>query len=111
MNTLLMRESGTYFALSGDPAHLSETEYWYRKHMQDWGQQPGGLYAADEFIRPGKTDPKQGCETCSMVELNKSNYILGKITGQTCYADRCETVQLNSYPASPQPGSRKGQVR
>ena len=100
------REPGTYYAQSADPAHIAETEYWYKQHMDTWGQQPGGMYAADEFIRPGKTGPKQGCETCSMVELNKSFHILGKITGQALYADRCEDIQFNSYPASQTPDMR-----
>lgn len=97
------REPGTYFALSGDPAHLIETEYWYDKHKKTWGQRPDGLFAADEFIRPGKTDPKQATETCTMIEMNKSSFILGKITGQVLYADRCEQIQFNSYPAAHMP--------
>ena len=97
------REPGTYYVQSHDIAHLAETEYWYKQHMGTWGQQPGGIFAADECIRSGKTDPKQACETCAMVEFNKSFYILGKITGQALYADRCEDIQFNSFPVTQTP--------
>lgn len=101
--TQRFREPGTYYARSGDPAHLAETEYWYDMHMAEWGQQPGGVFGADENIRPGKTDPKQGFETCGMTEFNKSFYILGQTTGQALYADRVEDIIFNSFPASQTP--------
>lgn len=97
------REPGTYFALSGDPDDLAETQYWYDRHMRDWGQRPDGLFAADEFIRPGKTDPKQATETCTMIEMNRSCFILGKITGEALHADRCERIMFNTYPAAHTP--------
>jgi len=94
------REPGTFYVQSGDGAHLAESEHWYRKHMDTWGGQPGGGFAADEFIRPGKTDPKQAWETCTMVELAKSFYLLGEVTGSAVYADRVENIMFNSFPAS-----------
>jgi hypothetical protein len=101
--TQRFREPGTYYLQSHDPRHLEETEYWYEKHHATWGQQPGGIFAADECIRPGKTDPKQGFETCAMVEYNKSFYILGQITGEAKYADRVEDIIFNSFPVSQLP--------
>ncbi|MEA3421849.1 MAG: glycoside hydrolase family 127 protein, partial [Acidobacteriota bacterium] len=101
--TQRFRYPGTYYVQSHNPAHIAETERWYKQHIGIWGQQPGGIFAADERIRPGKTDPKQACETCAMVEFNKSFYILGKITGQALYADRCEDIQFNSFPVTQTP--------
>jgi len=101
--TQRFREPGTYYTQSHNPAHIMETERWYKQHMSTWGQQPGGIFAADERIRPGKTDPKQACETCAMIEFNKSFYILGKITGKALYADRCEDIQFNSFPVTQSP--------
>ena len=97
------REMGNYYVQSRDPKHLAETEYWYDMHMAEWGQQPGGVFAADENVRDGKTDAKQGFETCGMTEFNKSFYILGQITGQALYADRVEDIVFNSFPASQLP--------
>jgi hypothetical protein len=104
--TQRFREPGNYYAQSKDPKHLAETEYWYDMHMAEWGQQPGGVFAADERLRPGKTDPKQGFETCGMTEFNKSFYILGQITGQALYADRVEDIIFNSFPASQPPDQK-----
>lgn len=101
--TQRFREPGNYYLQSHDPKHLEESEYWYDMHMATWGQQPGGIFGADELIRPGKTDAKQGFETCGMVEFNKSFYILGQITGQSVYADRVEDIVFNSFPASQTP--------
>jgi len=71
--------------------------------MDAWGQQPGGIQAADEQIREGKTDPRQGFETCAIVELAKSFHILSEITGDAIYADRCEDILFNSFPAAQTP--------
>jgi len=101
--TQRFREPGTYYVQSNDPKDLAETEYWYDMHMATWGLPPGGIFAADEILRPGKTDPRQACETCAMVEFNKSFYILAQITGQSLYADRVEDIMFNSFPASHTP--------
>jgi DUF1680 family protein len=94
---------GIYYSLSHDPRHLALTEYWYRQHLDTWGQQPRGIFGADEQIRHGKTDPRQGFETCGMVEFAKSFYLLGQITGDPTYADRCEDIMLNHFPAAQTP--------
>ncbi len=94
---------GLYFAQSRSDWHLAQTEYWYAQHMGTWGQHPRGIFGADELIRPGKTDPRQAVETCAMVEFAKNFYLLGRITGDCLYADRCEDVMLNHFPASQTP--------
>ena len=94
---------GVYYALSHDRRDLELTEYWYAQHMMTWGQQPRGVFGADENIRPGKVDPRHGIETCAMVEFSKSFYLLGQITGDPIYADQTEDIMLNHFPASQAP--------
>jgi hypothetical protein len=94
---------GLYYAQTGDPRLLAQTEYWYQQHLGTWGQQPRGIFGADELIRPNCVDPRQAIETCAMVEFNKSFYHLGRITGDPRWADRCEDVTLNHFPASSTP--------
>jgi DUF1680 family protein len=68
--------------------------------MEAYGRQPGGLFGADENIRPGQGDPRQGAETCTMVELMASDESLARITGESRYLDRAEEIAFNSLPAA-----------
>ncbi|MBN2265645.1 MAG: glycoside hydrolase family 127 protein [Candidatus Aminicenantes bacterium] len=61
------------------------------------------MFGADENIRPGKDDPRQGAETCTMVEFMASFESLLKVTGAAAWADRAEEVAFNSLPASMTP--------
>ncbi|MCK4590710.1 MAG: glycoside hydrolase family 127 protein, partial [Candidatus Latescibacteria bacterium] len=101
--TQRFRYPGNYYIQSKAAWHLAATEYWYSQHLGTWGQQPRGIFGADEQVRPGCTDPRQGFETCGMVEFAKSFYILGRITGEPQYADRCEDIMLNHFPVSMTP--------
>ena len=92
-----------YYPQSGQRWHLDSAEYWYRQHLLTWGQMPRGVFAADERIRSNCTDPRQAFETCAMVEAAKSFYLLGRITGLTRYADRCEDMLFNHFPAAQTP--------
>jgi len=98
-----IRQPGVFFQQSKDRKYLEAVERNYRRIMDEYGQQPGGMFGADENIRPGRTDPRQGAETCSMVELMYSFESLLKITGDPLYADRCEEIAFNSLPASMTP--------
>ena len=89
--------------LSGDDAHLSGAAKVYGEVMGKYGQVPGGGFCADENARPGYTDPRQGFETCGMVEYMHSFEMLTKITGQPAWADHCEDVALNDFPAAMTP--------
>jgi len=100
--TQRFRTPANYYLQTKNPKLLEETDYWYDMHMEAWGQ-PGGGFAADELLRPGKSDPKQAFETCAMVEFAKSFYILAQITGETKYADRTEEIFFNSFPAAQTP--------
>jgi DUF1680 family protein len=95
--------AGLYYPQTKDPSLLARTEYWYRQHLGTWGQQPRGIFGADENVRSGCVDPRQAIETCGMVEFNKSFYQLGRITGNPVWADRCEDITLNHFPVASDP--------
>ena len=97
------REPGVYFMQSKDPRFLKAAERNYETVMGIYGQVPGGMFGADENCRKGYTDPRQAAETCSMVEFMHSFEMLFKITGDPVWADRCEEVAFNSFPASQTP--------
>jgi len=94
------REPATYYQQTKDPKFLEATERDYATVFDEYGQVPGGGFAADENYRPGKTGAQQATETCTWVELMHSFEMLLKITGSPLYADRCEEVAFNSLPAA-----------
>ncbi|AIE85111.1 beta-L-arabinofuranosidase domain-containing protein [Fimbriimonas ginsengisoli] len=94
------REPATYAALTHNPVHLTATERDYEIMRDSYGQVPGGMYGADENVRPGKVDPRQAAETCAMVEMMLSDELLLAQTGDPVWAERCEDVTFNSLPAS-----------
>lgn len=94
---------GLYSAQTGESWRAGASEFWYRQHMATWGQQPRGIFAADERVRSGKVDPRQGFETCGMVEFAKSFSMLGRLSGDTLWADRTEDIMLNHFPAASDP--------
>ncbi|UCG26731.1 MAG: glycoside hydrolase family 127 protein, partial [Bacteroidales bacterium] len=93
-------EPTTYYMQSRDTRHLEASERNYREIRKLFGQVPGGMFGADENCREGYTDPRQAIETCGMVEMMLSTEILLRITGNPVWADRCEDVAFNSYPAA-----------
>ncbi|MBM3500337.1 MAG: transcriptional initiation protein Tat [Armatimonadetes bacterium] len=101
------RQPAEYYVLSRDPQHLEGTERRYAEVMQLYGQQPGGMFGADENAREGYRDPRQAAESCSMVEFMHSYQMLLTMLGDVTYADRCEDVALNSFPTA-QPPDQKG---
>lgn len=97
------REPATYFMLSKDSADLMATYNDYHLIRNTFGQVPGGMFGADENARMGYIDPRQGTETCGFVEQMASDEILLRITGDPFWAEHCETVAFNSYPAALMP--------
>ncbi len=83
-----------------EPALRDGAERNYQQVMGIYGQFPGGGFAGDENCRVGFTDPRQGFETCGMVEFMHSFEMLTKITGAAAWADRCEDIAFNSLPAA-----------
>ncbi len=94
------REPAQYYQQSHDMKHLKSTVRNYDSIMSDYGQVPGGIFGADEHVRPDFTGPRQGAETCSMVEFMYSHEVLMGITGNPEWADRCEAIAFNSLPAA-----------
>jgi len=97
------REPGVFYQQAEDPKFLAAAERNYHGVMDLYGQVPGGGFGADENCRPGYSDPRQGFETCSMVEFMHSFEMLTKISGEPRWADRCEDVAFNSLPAAMTP--------
>jgi hypothetical protein len=102
-NTEGFREPATYYQQAKDRKLLEATERDYGLVMREYGQVPGGMFGADENFRPGHTGPSQAAETCSMVEFMHSFQMLLKITGNPVWAERCEDVAFNSFPAAMTP--------
>jgi hypothetical protein len=99
--------AGTIFGvLSQDPRDLLSAERNYYAVMSRYGQQPGGGFVGDENCRPGHVDPRGGFETCGIVEFMHSFEMLTRITGLPVWADRCEEIALNSFPASMTPDEK-----
>jgi len=93
-------EPTTYFMQTKEDKYLIASERNFNEIRQMYGQVPGGMFAGDENCREGYTDPRQAIETCGMVEMMLSTEILYTITGDPAWADRCEDVAFNSYPAA-----------
>ncbi|MEQ1935528.1 MAG: beta-L-arabinofuranosidase domain-containing protein, partial [Fimbriimonadaceae bacterium] len=67
--------------------------------LHDYGL-PGGMYAADENARPGKDDPRQATESCSVAEMMLSHELLMQTTGKAVWGDRTEEVAFNWLPTT-----------
>lgn len=100
------REPASYGVLSGERRWFDAAERNYQQVMLLYGQQPGGMFGADENCRPGYHGPRQGAETCSMVEFIHSFRLLLAQTGETKHADRAEEIAFNSLPAAMTPELR-----
>ena len=97
------REPATYFMQNKDSSFLHATYNDFYLIRNIYGQVPGGMFGADEDARKGFDDPRQAVETCGMVEQMSSDEILTGITGDAMWADNCEDVAFNTYPAAVMP--------
>ncbi len=100
------REPATYYMQSRDPADLKATYDDFHLVRVRYGQVPGGMFCGDENCRPGYGDPRQAIETCGIVEQMLSDEILLRITGDSSWADHCEDVAFNTFPAAVMPDFR-----
>jgi hypothetical protein len=94
------REPTVYWMQSGRAEHLAGAERNWQQMRELYGQVPGGMFAGDENARPGYNGPRQAIETCGSTEEMLSDQLLFGITGNPVWADRCETVAFNTYPAA-----------
>ncbi len=97
------REPATYFMQTKDSSFLNATYNDFNLIRNLYGQVPGGMFGADENAREGYDDPRQAVETCGMVEQMASDEILTGITGDPMWAENCEDVAFNTYPAAVMP--------
>jgi hypothetical protein len=97
------REPALYGVLVGGLQYNAATYQNYATIMNAYGQFSGGGFAGDENARPGFGDPRQGFETCGIVEFMQSHEILTRITGDPVWADRTENLAFNSLPAALDP--------
>ncbi len=97
------REPAQYYLVSGKPEDLQASYDNHNIIRKHFGQVPGGMFGSDENSRPGYDDPRQGVETCGMVEQMNSDEHMLRITGDIFWADHAEEVAFNTYPAAVAP--------
>ncbi len=97
------REPAQYYLLSHDEKDLKASYENFNIMREHFGQVPGGMFCSDENCRPGYDDPRQGIETCGIVEQMNSNEQMLRITGDPFWADHTEEVAFNTYPAALMP--------
>ncbi len=97
------REPATYYMLTKDSTQLAATYNVHNLIRRTFGQVSGGMFGADENARMGYIDPRQGTETCGFVEQMASDEMLLRYTGDPLWAEHCEDVAFNSYPAAVMP--------
>ncbi len=94
------REPLQFGLLAGEQRFHDAAYRNYLTMMGRYGQFAGGGFAGDENCRPGFGDPRQGFETCGIVEFMHSFEMLTRFTGDTVWADRCEELAFNMLPAA-----------
>ncbi|WP_215224180.1 beta-L-arabinofuranosidase domain-containing protein [Echinicola shivajiensis] len=97
------REPAQYALLSHKEEHINASYENFEIIRDHFGQVPGGMFGSDENARPGYADPRQGIETCGIVEQMNSDEHLLRITGDPFWADHAEEVAYNIYPAAVMP--------
>ncbi len=100
------REPAEWWMFSGAKEGLDASYHVFDFIRNAFGQVPGGMYGADENARIGFFDPRQGTETCAFIEQMLSDNILLQVTGDPAWAENCEDVAFNSYPAALMPDYR-----
>lgn len=94
------REPAEYYLLSRNTKDLTASYNDFKLVRQIYGQVPGGMFGADENARKGYDDPRQATETCGFVEQMTSDQMLLRYTGDAFWADNCEDIAFNSFPAA-----------
>lgn len=100
------REPATYWLQSHRKQDLDATYKNFKLVRDIYGQVPGGMFGADENARKGYDDPRQAVELCGLVEQMTSDQFLIRSTGDASWADHCEDVAFNIFPAAFMPDYR-----
>jgi DUF1680 family protein len=100
-----IKQPGLWYAQTGEPADLAAVDGLIAWLMTNHGQ-PQGIWSGDEELHG--TDPRQGVETCAVVEYMFSLESLLPIAGDLRHAEILERVAYNALPAalSPRFGGR-----
>ena len=99
-------EPAVFYQQSREPGDLAAAYRNFTLVRQQYGQAPGGMFAADENARVGYDDPRQAIETCAVVEQLTSDQYLLAITGDTFWTDHIEELAFNTLPAAFTPDYR-----
>ncbi len=94
------REPATYSLFSNQTTDWRATERTLKLFTDEFGQWPGGMYAADENARDGKTDPRQATESCSVAEMMFSHALLMEYSADPKWGDKVEDVTFNWMPTT-----------
>jgi hypothetical protein len=100
------REPAEHYSQTHDESELQATYADFNEVRKRYGQVPGGMFGSDENCRPGYSDPRQAVETCGIVEQMLSDELLMQMTGDPSWADNCEDVAFNTFPAAITPDMR-----
>ncbi len=94
------REPATYYLQSKLESDKEASYNNFALVRRRYGQVPGGMWGGDENSRKGYDDPRQAIETCGMVEQMTSDQFMIQYTGDPMWADNCEDVAFNTFPAA-----------
>lgn len=94
------REPATFSVFSKSKTDWDATERDLSLYLDQFGNWPGGMYAADENARKGKNDPRQATESCSVAEMMFSNELLLEYSGNNKWADETESLAFNWMPGT-----------
>lgn len=91
-----LKQPAVYYQQARDKKYLEAVEKGWADLLKYHGQVQG-MFSGDEMLHG--TDPTQGTELCTVVELMFSLETLVQITGRLAYADHLERVAFNALPA------------
>lgn len=90
-----IKEPIIYYQQEPDAKYLHTIKDAFRD-IREFHGQPQGMYGGDEALHG--SNPTQGSELCSAVELMYSLEKMSEITGDIDYADHLERIAFNALP-------------
>lgn len=90
-----IKEPIIYYQQEPDAKYLHTIKEAFRD-IREFHGQPQGMYGGDEALHG--SNPTQGSELCSAVELMYSLEKMSEITGDIDYADHLERIAFNALP-------------
>lgn len=90
-----IKEPLVYGQMSGDPYYNEVCRTGLEK-LRNYDGFPNGMYGGDEALHG--SNPTQGVELCSIVEMMFSMEQMMQISGDVAYAEQLEKVAFNALP-------------